>query len=245
VFLYDGEGLTLTDGHKPVTCTEFYGRIGKRIVHLLTTNTPAGILYETDLRLRPSGGSGLLVSSVEAYDTYQMRNAWTWEQQALVKARFVAGDARVGEKFAAIREKSLCRERDIEALRHEVRDMREKMRENLGSKASGAFDLKQDAGGIVDIEFLVQFGVLSGAQACRKLTEWTDVVRILDSLTASGFLGADDAQFLRKAYCAYREQTHRAALQETPARVPAEEYPEYRARVRQIWRNVMERAERL
>ncbi|MFM8444710.1 MAG: bifunctional [glutamate--ammonia ligase]-adenylyl-L-tyrosine phosphorylase/[glutamate--ammonia-ligase] adenylyltransferase, partial [Methylococcus sp.] len=156
VFLYDGDGLASTDGDKPVTVAEFFARIGKRIIHLLTTNTPAGVLYETDLRLRPSGSSGLLVSSLESFATYQMREAWTWEQQALVKARFVAGDPAVGEKFAAIRRQSLCRERDTATLCHEVRDMREKMREALGAREAGAFDLKQDTGGIVDIEFLVQ-----------------------------------------------------------------------------------------
>ncbi|MGZ8218822.1 bifunctional [glutamate--ammonia ligase]-adenylyl-L-tyrosine phosphorylase/[glutamate--ammonia-ligase] adenylyltransferase [Methylomagnum sp.] len=241
VFLYDGVGTAPTTGDKPVTTAEFFSRVGKRIIHILTTNTPAGVLYETDLRLRPSGGSGLLVSSVEAYDTYQMQNAWTWEQQALVKARFIAGDPAVGAKFQAIREKSLRRERDTAALRAEVRDMREKMRESLGSKDPASFALKQDPGGIVDIEFLVQFGVLSGAHTQPNLTEWTDVVRQLDSLTVAGFTGADDAEFLRQTYWALRERTHRASLKEAPATAPADEYLEPRSRVQQIWRDVMER----
>ena len=239
VFLYDGDGLAATDGDKPVTAAEFFARIGKRIIHLLTTNTPAGVLYETDLRLRPSGSSGLLVSSLEAFATYQMREAWTWEQQALVKARFIAGDPTIGTAFAAIRRDSLCRARDPEPLRREVREMREKMREALGAKEPGTLDLKQDLGGIVDIEFLVQFGVLSRAHAHPELTAWTDVVRLLASLTASGFLGADDADFLKQAYCGYRDRVHRAALQEIPARLPDGEYQEARARVRQIWREVM------
>jgi glutamate-ammonia-ligase adenylyltransferase len=241
VFLYDGVGTAPTTGDKPVTTAEFFSRVGKRIIHLLTTNTPAGVLYETDLRLRPSGGSGLLVSSVEAYDTYQMQSAWTWEQQALAKARFIAGDPAVGAKFQAIREKSLRRERDTAALRTEVREMREKMRESLGSKDAGVFALKQDPGGIVDIEFLVQFGLLSGAHAQPNLTEWTDVVRQLDSLTVAGFLGADDAEFLRQTYWQFRDRTHRAALEEAPATVPADEYLEPRSRVQQIWRDAMER----
>ncbi|MDD1649384.1 MAG: bifunctional [glutamate--ammonia ligase]-adenylyl-L-tyrosine phosphorylase/[glutamate--ammonia-ligase] adenylyltransferase, partial [Methylococcaceae bacterium] len=239
VFLYDGDAMAATDGDKSVTVAEFFARLGKRIIHLLATNTPAGILYETDLRLRPSGSSGLLVSSIEAFETYQMQEAWTWEQQALLKARFVAGDPAIGGKFSAIRKKSLCRERDTEALRREVREMREKMRESLGTREPGQFDVKQDFGGIVDIEFLVQFGVLSRAHAHEKLIEWTDVVRLLESLASVGFVSPDDAGFLRQAYCNFRERTHRAALLEVPARIADSEYREVRARVQQIWHAIM------
>lgn len=241
VFLYDGSDMAPTSGDKPVTTAEFFSRVAKRIIHLLTTKTPAGMLYEVDLRLRPSGSSGLLVSRVDAYENYQMQSAWTWEQQALCKARCVAGDPGVAAKFAAIREKSLGRPRDTAALRTEVREMREKMRENLGAGNAVLFNVKHDFGGIVDIEFLVQFGVLSGAHQRQELTEWTDVVRQLDSLAAAGFLVPDDAGFLRQAYCRFRERTHRAALQEVSTVVPADEFPELRARVQQIWRDVMER----
>lgn len=241
VFLYDGNDTELTNGERPVSTAEFFARMGKRIIHLLTANTPAGVLYEVDLRLRPSGSSGLLVSSVDAYDTYQMESAWTWEHQALVKARFVAGDPEIGKRFGAVREKSLCRKRDIEALRAEILEMREKMRANLAARDPAVFDLKQGSGGIVDIEFIVQFGVLSRAHHYKKLTEWTDVVRLLDSLTEAGFLNADDAGLLRQAYCLFRERTHRLALLEVPALVPADEYFEFRSRVQRIWRDVMER----
>jgi glutamate-ammonia-ligase adenylyltransferase len=240
VFLYEGDALASTDGDKPVTVGEFFARIGKRIIHLLTTNTPAGVLYETDLRLRPSGSSGLLVSSVEAFATYQMQEAWTWEQQAMLKARFVAGDPAIGTRFETVRVQSLCRERDTDTLRKEVREMREKMRETLGAHEAGQFDVKQDSGGIVDIEFLVQFGILSRAHSNQKLTEWTDVVRLLESLTEAGFVGDDDARFLRGAYCSYRERTHRAALLEMPASLPETECVTLRARVQQIWRDIME-----
>jgi glutamate-ammonia-ligase adenylyltransferase len=240
VFLYEGTDTALTNGPKPISSAEFFSRTAKRIIHLLTTKTSAGMLYEVDLRLRPSGSSGLLVSSVEAYENYQMQNAWTWEQQALCKARCVAGDAKVGEKFGAIRARSLGRTRDTASLRTEVREMREKMRETLGAGNPALFHLKQDFGGIVDIEFLVQFAVLSGAQQHAELTQWTDVVRQLDSLTAAGFLGADAAALLRQAYCSYRERTHRAALQETAPVVPADEFAKLRAAVQQIWRDVME-----
>ncbi len=239
VFLYEGEGEALTDGDKPVAVAEFFTRLGKRIIHLLATNTPDGILYETDLRLRPSGSSGLLVSRIEAFATYQMHEAWTWEQQALVKARFIAGDTAIAEQFTHVRRQSLCRVRDGKALQQDVRDMREKMREALGKREAGQFGLKQDAGGIVDIEFLVQFGVLLRAHACVALTEWTDVVRLLESLAVAGFLAPEDAAFLKQSYCLYRDRAHRAALQEIPAQVPQDEFQSRRARIRQLWDSIM------
>jgi glutamate-ammonia-ligase adenylyltransferase len=237
VFLYDGVDTAPTSGERSVTTAEFFSRLVRRIVHLLATNTPSGVLYEVDLRLRPSGSSGLLVSNVEAYHTYQMRSAWTWEQQALIKARWVAGDPAVGARFAAIREQSLRRLRDVDTLRAEVRQMRE----NLGSKSPAVFDLKHGPGGIVDIEFLVQFNVLSGAHAHEGLAQWTDVVRQLDALSAAGLLAADVAGFLRRAYCRFRERAHRAALEEAPAVVPADQDQDLRAGVQRIWRDTMER----
>ncbi len=241
VFLYGGvEDTALTAGDNPIPCAQFYARVGKRMISLLTTGILAGTLYDIDLRLRPSGNSGLLVSSLDAYETYQMESAWTWEQQALVRARFVAGDPAVGERFAAIRKRSLARARDVGTLREEIRAMRDKMRENLEVKEPAAFDLKQARGGIADIEFIVQFGVLSGAHDHDSLLQWPDVVRLLDSLRESGFLDAEDASCLRKAYCLYREWTHRAALLERPALAPDEELREIRARVQDIWHKKME-----
>lgn len=241
VFLYGGvDDTALTTGGKPIPCAQFYARVVKRMVTLLTTQLLAGSLYEIDLRLRPSGNSGLLVSSLEAYETYQMENAWTWEQQALVRARFVVGDPKVGEGFSAIRLRTLGRHRDVDTLREEVRSMRDKMRENLETKTPGLFDLKQARGGIADIEFIVQFGVLSGAHEHDSLLQWTDVVRLLDSLKDTGFLGSDDADLLRRAYCLYRERAHRVALLEQAALVPDQEFSEIRSRVREIWQEKME-----
>ncbi|CAG1021257.1 Bifunctional glutamine synthetase adenylyltransferase/adenylyl-removing enzyme [Methylococcales bacterium] len=241
VFLYGGmSDTTLTNGESPIPSAQFYTRVVRRMVTLFTTQLLAGTLYEIDLRLRPSGNSGLLVSSLEAYETYQMESAWTWEQQALVRARFVAGDPAVAEGFAAIRRRSLGRVREAEALREEVRQMRDKMRENLETKAPGIFDLKQARGGIADIEFIVQFGVLLGAHEYDSLLRWTDVVRLLDSLREIGFFTAEDAELLRRAYCLYRERTHRVALLEQPALVPEQEFSEVRSRVREIWLEKME-----
>jgi len=241
VFLYGGvEDTALTTGANPIPCAQFYARVVKRMVTLLTTQLLAGSLYEIDLRLRPSGNSGLLVSSLDAYDTYQMDSAWTWEQQALVRARFIVGDPAVGEGFAAIRRRALIRGRNEDALREEIRSMREKMRENLETKQPRLFDLKQAHGGIADIEFIVQFGVLLGASKHESLLQWTDVIRLLESLNQTGFLTEQESGLLKEAYCRYRECAHRVALLELPALVPEDEFSEIRTKVQAIWRKKME-----
>jgi len=239
VFLYDGDDSEPTNGGNPIATADFFTRLGRRIIHLMTADTPSGILYEIDLRLRPSGASGLLVSRIEAYETYQMNQAWTWEQQALVKARFVAGDPGVALAFEMIRNRSLSRWRDIDLLRQDVRTMREKMRETRRPRSAESFALKQGIGGIVDIEFLVQFGVLSGAHNQAGLTAWTDVVRLLESLAETGFMNPDDAGFLKMAYCTLRERIHRTALQAMAAEVPITEYHALSTRVSQIWQGIM------
>jgi glutamate-ammonia-ligase adenylyltransferase len=207
------------------------------MVTILTTNILSGTLYEIDLRLRPSGKSGLLVSSLEAYEKYQIENAWTWEQQALIRARFVAGDPEVANSFNAIRRLSLSRLRDKNSLRSEVQNMREKMREKLEIKLLGHFDLKQAVGGIADIEFIVQFGVLQGAHNNPSLSQWTDVVRLLKTLQETCFLTEDEACFLKEAYCNFREKTHWSALHDQRAMASEEEFIMTRTRVQDIWRS--------
>ena len=242
VFLYGGvTGTELTDGPSPIPCAQFYARVGKRMINLITTQMLAGELYEIDLRLRPSGNSGLLVSSLDAYETYQMNNAWTWEQQALVRARYVTGDPFIGEQFNGIRARSLGRARAIAELSHEVREMREKMRESLENKDARVFDIKQGAGGIADVEFIVQFQVLAGAHDHPQLLQWTDVVRLLENLQCAGLLAQEDATALKQAYISFREQTHRAALLEEPALVDITEFLEQRNRVRSIWNATLKR----
>jgi len=241
VFLYGGmEDAKLTDGDSPIPCAQFYARVVKRMITLLSTQLLAGTLYEIDLRLRPSGNSGLLVSSLEAYETYQMESAWVWELQALVRARFIAGDPALGEAFAAVRRRSLGRRRETEILRGEVRQMRDKMRENLEVKQPGLFDLKQARGGIADIEFIVQFAVLSGAHGHDSLLQWPDVIRLLESLRDVGFFNAEEAALLKQAYCLYRERTHRTALLGQPALVAEEAFSAIRSSVQAIWRDKME-----
>ena len=235
VFLYEGDEERETDGAKPVTAAEYYARVAQRILHILNANTPAGILYETDLRLRPSGNSGLLVSSLEAFETYQMQEAWTWEQQALIKARFVAGDQKVGAAFARIRAKSLARKRDTATLKSDVVEMRQKMRSALESREPGQFDLKHGVGGIVDIEFLVQFWVLAWSNAHPRLTEWTDVLRLLGRLQEEHLVPFEDETFLKEAYFTLRSEAHKAQLDERKAVVAQATFQPIRERIQELW----------
>ena len=241
VFLHDSRGEARhTDGERPVDNAVFFARLGQRIIHILSTHTPAGILYEVDMRLRPSGASGLLVSSIDAFAAYQREQAWTWEHQALVRARPVAGEARLAEAFRAIREEVLTRPRDEDALRREVADMRRRMREQLADRDPAHFDLKQGAGGIADIEFLVQFAVLAHAARAPALIEFTDNIRQLRALADHDVLDRERAARLADIYRSYRARVHALTLQELPAVVAAGEYRAEREFVTTLWRQWMQ-----
>ena len=240
IFLHAGTQTGVTDGDKPIDSGVFYSRLVQRIVHIISTPTAAGRLYETDLRLRPSGASGLMVTSISAMQTYQQEQAWTWEHQALVRARPVAGDPAVGAAFEQIRSKVLSQPRDPQALRTEVREMREKMREHLGSRDPGRFHIKQDHGGVADIEFLVQYGVLRWAAEHPALIEWTDNIRLLDSLRAAGLLSAERSESLADAYREFRREIHRLTLAGLPAVVDNDAFEQQRAIVTEQWREWLE-----
>ncbi|KFF48922.1 bifunctional glutamine-synthetase adenylyltransferase/deadenyltransferase [Gammaproteobacteria bacterium MFB021] len=237
VFLYDAAPQGATDGAKAIDNVVFFTRLGQRIIHLLTATTPSGTLYEVDMRLRPSGNAGLLVSSLDAFADYQRREAWTWEHQALVRARPVAGDAALAASFETVRREVLGREREPAELRRAVAEMRAKMRQHLGSAAgeTETFNLKQDAGGLVDIEFLNQYAVLAWACATPALLEVTDNMRLLDALAESERLPEDDVRELQAAYLAYRDASHRAALAKSGSDVPAADFEAERARVQALW----------
>ncbi len=243
VFIHDGAPDGETDGPKPVDNATFFARLGQKMIAFLTAATSAGLLYEVDMRLRPSGNSGLLVSSLKAFTTYQDEKAWTWEHQALVRARVVAGDARLGTAFDVERHSVLARARDIVALRQEVREMRDKMRSHLSSEAPGkggqGFDLKHDRGGIVDIEFMVQYAVLAWAHETPELTRYPDNVRILEGLANRGLLPSDAAAGLRDAYLQYRARGHRLALANREAKVSDDEFLPERALVTHWWNELI------
>ncbi|MCA1978868.1 MAG: bifunctional [glutamate--ammonia ligase]-adenylyl-L-tyrosine phosphorylase/[glutamate--ammonia-ligase] adenylyltransferase, partial [Thiobacillus sp.] len=180
---------------------EIYARLAQRINTWLGTTTSTGVLYETDLRLRPDGASGLLVSSTDAFRAYQTQHAWTWEHQALTRARFVCGDAAIGQAFEAIRRDILCLPRDAAKLREDVLAMRQKMHDGHPN-GSGLFDLKHDAGGIVDVEFCVQYLIL---RDCRRHPELADNVGNIALLLRAGDAGLIPADIARAAADAYRE----------------------------------------
>jgi len=240
VFLYDcPDGLAMTEGQKPISCSQFYGRLGQKVRHILDTKMLSGVLYEVDMRLRPSGDSGLLVAHINSYEEYYKTQAWTWEHQALVRGRFIAGDSRLKLQFEAIRRRILSLPRESVPLKNDVRDMREKMRTALASREVDKFDLKHGKGGIADIEFIVQFGVLDQASKNEALTIYTDNVRLLEGLQVHGFISKSDAETLKNAYCAYRDAGHKLVLQGDRALVDEAEVIEWRNQVQRIWHDTM------
>ncbi|OYY60709.1 MAG: bifunctional glutamine synthetase adenylyltransferase/deadenyltransferase [Hydrogenophilales bacterium 28-61-11] len=229
VFLYDD-----TDER----AQEIYARLAQRINTWLGTLTPAGMLYETDLRLRPDGASGLLVSSTEAFRNYQLNHAWTWEHQALSRARFVCGNVEIGASFEALRQQVLCMPRDAAKLRDEVLAMREKMHAGHPND-SGLFDLKHDAGGIVDVEFSVQYLLLTHAHALPELSDNVGNITLLKRVAALGLLPDDIALPAADAYRELRRLQHQAKLAgATHARVDAPSVDGYPAAVRALWQAV-------
>jgi glutamate-ammonia-ligase adenylyltransferase len=244
VFIYDAEPQAMTNGSKPLDNQTFYTRLGQKIIQTLNTRTLSGQLYEVDMRLRPSGNSGLLVSSMTAYARYQQQDAWVWEHQALVRARPVAGDTTLAAQFIALRKTVLGQTRAIPELKKAVVEMREKMRLHLGTApkqredaADGQlFHLKQDAGGIVDIEFMVQYAVLAWAHKQATLCEWTDNIRLLECLRDSDFIDASQANQLIEIYQSYRSHTHRLALQQNAsAAIEADCFVDERKQVKALW----------
>ncbi|WP_088916913.1 bifunctional [glutamate--ammonia ligase]-adenylyl-L-tyrosine phosphorylase/[glutamate--ammonia-ligase] adenylyltransferase [Granulosicoccus antarcticus] len=225
VFLHDssGEGLQETNGEKSIENSVFYGRLAQKFVHFMSTTTPAGVLYEIDLRLRPNGSSGVLVTGLEAFANYQRGDAWTWEHQALMRARVVLGNAELREKFEQTRKGVLAQRRSESELREAVASMRERMRINLGSNRADSMHLKQDAGGVADIEFIVQYLVLAHAADHPSLLTYTDNIRVLDVIEAEQLLPAADVCVLRDSYLALRDRLHRQALQEAPSVVPLDD----------------------
>lgn len=242
VFLHQASAQGETEGPKVIDNVVFMARLGQRLIHLLSTATPSGTLYEVDTRLRPSGNSGLLVTSLTAFEKYQNSKAWTWEHQALVRARFIAGDPDLQTAFNAVRQDILQRPRDRATLREDVITMRRKMVGHLSSQAQKGqtgevFHIKQDPGGIVDLEFLVQYLVLAYADEHPEVARWSDNVRCIKALREAKVLSDDQAEQWLEAYLTLREHTHHAVLSGTSTTVPAAQMTPELARVRQLIRD--------
>ena len=241
VFIFDADSQGVTNGERSIDNVRFYTRLGQRIIHILETRMAMGQLYETDMRLRPSGASGLLATSLKGFRSYQEDSAWTWEHQALVRARHVAGDPAVAAEVDAVRRAILERTRDTEALAAEVVAMRARMRRELlpAQLPEGEdFDLKQSAGGIVDIEFMVQYAVLAWSHRVPELVRWSDNIRILETLARAGLLSEEESSTLVQAYLAFRSAAHQLALQQLPGRVDGAQYREQRASVEAVWQRL-------
>lgn len=235
VFVFDDEQQGLTDGDKPVELMVFYTRLAQRMIHLLTTVTPGGLLYEVDMRLRPSGASGLLVSPLGGFAEYQNNEAWTWEHQALVRARCVVGDLSLAQKVSDVRKQVLAEQRESDALGKQVSEMRRKMRGQLDKSDSQLFDLKQGKGGITDIEFMVQYAVLAWSANLPELLVYTDNIRILDALVDTDKLEKAEGEMLADAYRLYRSEANHCVLQERPALVARSVVADYPQKVTDIW----------
>ncbi|OCQ52297.1 Glutamate-ammonia-ligase adenylyltransferase [Photorhabdus australis subsp. thailandensis] len=235
VFLLDCPMDVVTDGDRSIDARQFYLRLAQRIMHLFSTRTSSGVLYDVDVRLRPSGESGMLVSTIEAFADYQQNEAWTWEHQALVRARMVFGDENLHQDFEQIRHQTLCTRREPALLRQQVREMREKMHKHLGSRHSDQFDIKADPGGITDIEFIAQYLVLRYASENERLTRWSDNVRIFELMAAYGIMDETEAVSLTQAYVSMRDELHHLALQELSSQVSADCFSQQQEQVRYSW----------
>lgn len=200
VFLYDADAEAQSDGARPLDATRWFARLAQKIVGLLGTVTSAGRLYDIDVRLRPDGGKGLLVSTLPSYDEYQRHRAWTWEHQALVRARCIAGNDGLCVAFRAIRDETLARDRDDARLRADVVSMRRRMRAELDRSSADGFDLKQGEGGLADLEFLLQYLVLRDAARHPQLLVPRDTPGLIDAASAAGSLDAATAAALHGAH---------------------------------------------
>jgi glutamate-ammonia-ligase adenylyltransferase len=240
VFLHDSEGeVQRTDGARPLDNGVFFLRLGQRIVHLLTMHSAAGRLYEVDMRLRPSGKGGLMVTQIDAFHAYQCTEAWTWEHQALLRARAVAGDPGIRRRFEEVRLDVLCHHIRRESLREEVRRMRERMRAELSKARDGQFDIKQDPGGIADIEFLAQYWALKWADDFPPVVMFSDTIRQLESVASADLVPQATVDVLTRHYREYRSVIHHRSLESETAVVGGEAFAAQREQVLAIWNAAM------
>ena len=238
VFLHNAPREATTTGAKSIEAQQFYIKLAQRIMHLLNTKTLFGQLYETDLRLRPSGNAGLLCCHLDGFKRYQQEEAWTWEHQALVRARGVCGDKTLLTQFADVRAEILGQPRDKAALRDEVCKMRTKMRQHLLNEKAQKVDLKQCVGGITDIEFMTQYWVLANSSTIPSITRYTDNLRILNEAAQHGVIDDKQAKMLQDAYLALREQYHHLTLADTKYADQTDQLAKLREQVTGYWTGI-------
>jgi glutamate-ammonia-ligase adenylyltransferase len=239
VFLHDSSGpLQETDGERSLDNARFFSRLVQRLIHFLTIQTTSGKLYEVDTRLRPSGSAGLIVSSLDNFRRYQRQEAWVYEHQALLRSRALAGSPAVRAAFERERCDVLVNHVARDRLKDEIAKMRGRMRTELSLGGSDAFDLKQDPGGLADIEFLADYWVLAHAHEHPELAEFPDNMRQLDGIAAVGIVPVERCRRLQEIYLALRQRVHELALDEQSRLVPATELVEERRYVTAVWDEV-------
>ena len=223
VFVHDADLAEMTSGEKSISAGQFYLKLAQRMMHLFNTRMANGILYELDMRLRPSGNAGLLMVHIDTFAHYQNNDAWTWEHQALVRTRIIYGHEALALRFKDIKRDVLMRKRDKAVLREDVLKMRDKMRRHLDKSSSTEIDIKQGLGGLVDIEFLVQYLVLAHSVEHPKLSAYSDNINLLEYLASIDIITVQQQQTLVENYCKLRDLSHRATLQNSPAMMPTSE----------------------
>jgi len=217
VFIHDSAGDgQMTDGARALDNSVFFGRLAQRLISMLTMRTLSGELYEVDARLRPNGDSGQMVCSLQAFRKYQEKDAWTWEHQALLRSRAIAGPVEIIEEFNDVRAEALQQFVHFDTLKDDVITMRERMRKELDKSTAEQFHIKQGVGGVIDIEFIVQYLVLANARNDGSLIAWSDNVRQLEALTAAKLMDPAEAEQLADCYRDYRGWLHRYALAGVP-----------------------------
>ncbi len=239
VFIHTSPENDTTNGDREVPAGQFYSKLAQRIMHIFNTRMSSGMLYELDLRLRPSGNSGLLVVHINTYEQYLNNDAWTWEHQALVRARAVYGEQHLQKSFEKIRQQVLTTKRDSDELLADVREMREKMRVHLDKSNQVCTDIKQAQGGLVDIEFLAQYLVLLYSNQHKKIAQYSDNISIFERLYEYDVLTAAQKNQLVESYCQLRDRGHRAALQDASNSIDSEEFEQYSNNVSSIYQSFL------
>ncbi|NRQ44227.1 bifunctional [glutamate--ammonia ligase]-adenylyl-L-tyrosine phosphorylase/[glutamate--ammonia-ligase] adenylyltransferase [Rheinheimera sp. YQF-2] len=234
VFVHNCDSQQATNGERSIDSKQFYLKLVQRVLHLCTTRTNSGVLYDIDTRLRPSGNSGLLAIHINTYGEYLQQEAWTWEHQALVRARLIYGSAALQQQFEQIRQRILSQPRDLTSLKADVVQMREKLRQH---HAADAADPKHSSGGIVDLEFISQYLVLAHAATDSSLYRYSDNIRILDAAAAAGLLSTEQVVQLQQAYQLLRGAGHRQTL--APATLPSlDSLQQARQQVEHVWQQL-------
>lgn len=239
VFLHQSNADDITDGDKQIPASQFYMKLAQRIMHICNAMMSSGILYELDMRLRPSGNSGLMVVHINSFANYQKEEAWTWEHQALVRTRVVYGHESIIAQYQEIKTQILSQHRDSKSLLKDVLAMRKKMRDHLDKSTDNLRDIKQGEGGLVDIEFLAQYLVLKYSENQPEITQYSDNINIFELLTQYGFMDEAQKITLIQSYCQLRDLGHRATLKKRPQYIPMEDFSKYAQGVKNVCNALM------